>query len=346
MKRIGLLGCGTVASYGHLPTIKSTDGLELTAIYDPDPAQLEAARKKFDVPHAFGEVQPFAAAELDAFVITSPAPYHLENLAEIAPAGKAVLCEKPLAMTAAEALRMRDIASEAQIKLYTAFDYRFSAAAQQIKRLVEEDAIGTVRSLRLIYVWNCHGKYERDRWNERVEQARRRGRMLEGGPLVDCGVHQVDLARWWLGSDAVRWSGSGAWVDEYEAPDHLWLHMDHQCGAHTCVEISYSFCHTAAEPIQHFSYELIGTGGLIRYDRGLELLEVRGREGTRVLDFAEVKNFAGMYEAYRDALETGEDGELPTAQDGLAATKIARSATEQAVRERRHESLWDDRFPG
>jgi len=38
----------------------------------------------------------------------------------------------------------------------------------------------------------------------------------------------------------VRFSGHGAWVDDYEAPDHVWLHMDHASGAHTTVEVSYS----------------------------------------------------------------------------------------------------------
>src|SRR5690606_29064819 len=125
--------------------------------------------------------------------------------------------------------------------------------------------IGELRSLRLIYIWHCHGKYQIQADGSRVIQARREGRMLEGGPMVDCGVHQIDLARWWTQRPVTRWTAAGAWVDTYEAPDHVYLHLDHEGGIHTLVEISYSYGHTCAEPISQFTYELIGTGGLIRY---------------------------------------------------------------------------------
>jgi predicted dehydrogenase len=166
------------------------------------------------------------------------------------------------------------------------------------------------------------------------ENQRRQGRMLEGGPMVDCGVHQIDLARFWLGSEVIRFAGHGAWVDEYEAPDHMYLHLDHANGAHTLVEISYSYCHTAAEPINTFLYELIGTDGVIRYDRNAKLFELRSRNGTRALPFAPEKNFAGMYDAFRDALETGHSTVLPSGEDGLIAARVSRLATEQVIRDR------------
>ena len=60
-----------------------------------------------------------------------------------------------------------------------------------------------------------------------------------------------------------RFSGHGAWVDEYQAPDHMWLHMDHANGAHTMVEMSYSYHHTSKKALSEFVYELIGTEGVI-----------------------------------------------------------------------------------
>ncbi|MBT4820463.1 MAG: hypothetical protein HON70_32445, partial [Lentisphaerae bacterium] len=175
------------------------------------------------------------------------------------------------------------------------------------------------------------GKYERDAGGHPVEQARRAGRMEEGGPMVDCGVHQIDLARWWLGSEVARWSAAGAWVDDYEAPDHLYLHMDHECGAHSMVEISYSYCHTTKEPLKRFLYELIGTEGLIRYDREAQVFEVRTPQGTERLPFAGEKNFAGMYEAFYAALGSGDLGDLPSGRDGVIAAKISREATNAAM---------------
>lgn len=159
--------------------------------------------------------------------------------------------------------------------------------------------------------------------------------MEEGGPLVDCGVHQIDLARFWTGSEVKRWSVAGAWVDEYEAPDHVWLHMEHEDGTYTTVEMSYSFCHTAAEPLTHFTCRLIGTEGLIHYDLERSIFEVRHSSGTRKIAHGPVKNFEGMYDAFARALAAGGSTELPTAQDGLAAVAISRGATDELIRLRR-----------
>ena len=97
---------------------------------------------------------------------------------------------------------------------------------------------------------------------------------------------------------------------------------------------SFSYCHTAAEPVNTFLYELIGTEGLIRYDRNAKLFEMRNRSGTTALPFAPEKNFAGMYEAFRDALVAGHSAVLPSGEDGLIAARSSRLATEQAMRDR------------
>lgn len=333
--RIGLMGCGVVASYGHLPVLAKLPGVELAALYDPSPERVQAAARQFGVPAACTTLDAFFAQRLDAVAITSPAPFHLQNIRVAAAHGAHILCEKPLASTEDEGLEADRMARAAGVMLFTGFDYRFSLASMQIRDLVQSGAIGAVRSLRLVYIWNCHGKFETRPDGTRGDNTRRTGRMLEGGPLVDCGVHQIDLAHWWLASEVVRWTGHGAWVDAYDAPDHAYVHMDHANGAHTLVEISYSYAHTAKEPVNTFTYELIGSDGLIRYDRNARLFELRDTRGTRVLPFAPEKNFEGMYVAFVRALATGEPGDLPTAQDGIIATRIARTATEQAMQARK-----------
>lgn len=323
------MGCGHVATYGHLPAIAATRGLTLAALYDPNPAAAQAASQAFGAP-AFTDEAAFFATDLDAVVVTSPAPAHLDNIRAAAAHKLHVLCEKPLAMTQDDIRQMIAIMHAAKRQLFTAFCYRFSPAALKIKRLLEARAIGDLRSLRLIYIWTCHGKYAKDARGRICINARREGRMLEGGPMVDCGVHQIDLARWWAGEVAASTS-HGAWVDEYAAPDHMYLHMDHAAGAHTMVEISYSYSHTAKDRLAHFSYHLIGTEGLIRYDGDTKTFELRNRKKTIDLGYAPEKNFDGMYKAFAQFLKTGNPGDLPTADDGLAATQIARTATDALI---------------
>ena len=108
--------------------------------------------------------------------------------------GKHVLVRKPLATSQADIRAMK----AADRMLFTGFKYLFSPSAIEIHRLVREGAIGEVRSLRLVYLWNLHGKWRWDEHGKMVSSPLRVGRMLEGGPMVDCGVHQIDMACCWL----------------------------------------------------------------------------------------------------------------------------------------------------
>lgn len=334
-KKIGLMGCGNVATYGHLPAIRDCPGLELHALYDPDADRVRdlARPERFNVRHACHTEDAFFASGLDAVAITSPAPAHEANVLSAAAHGLPILCEKPLAMDAPQGQRMIDAAAAAGVPLYIAFCYRFSPSALKIKELVSTGAIGDVRSLRLIYNWDCHGKYNHRDPAQGIAP-HREGRMLEGGPMVDCGTHQIDLAQWWLGSPVVKAAGHGAWADTYDAPDHVYAHLDHANGCHTMVEMSYSFGHTMKDPESSFVYQLIGTDGVITYDRNIGRFELRNREGTQMLDYHHEKDFAGMYRAYAQALETGTAGNLPTAAEGLRVTDLAVNVTEQAMASR------------
>jgi predicted dehydrogenase len=337
-KKIGVLGCGMIAELGHLPAMKHLAGMSLHAVYDVNWTRSRAMQDRFHIPHAYPTETAFWESDIDAVVICTPAPLHLANVRKAAEYKKHVLCEKPLAMTEAEILQMIDIMEKAGLMLFTGFTYRFSASAKEIYRLVRSGAIGEVRALRLNYLWNLHGKWTWNEQGERVASRLRVGRMLEGGPMVDCGVHQIDLARWWLGSEVEWQRGIGVWIENYEAPDHIYLHMGHACGAHTMVEISFSYNATSREPRSHFQYELIGSDGVIRYNREEHSFELRNSHGTQWLPWHPEKNFAGMHAEFIHALTTGTPRDMPTARDGLLATRIARIATEEAIRDRERTS--------
>lgn len=318
------MGYGDVASFGHVPAIRES-GLELAAVYDPNPARLAE----------FGERGTASASEffeqkLDAVVIASPAGAHKANVLECARRKLPVLCEKPIAETDEDAEEM--IAAMADTPFWIGFVYRFSPVATQIKRWIEDGVIGEPRLYRFVYDWDLHGQFAQSE-GEWGESPRFRGRMLEGGPLVDCGVHQIDLARWWSGREVEGWQARGAWVlDGYDAPDTVFLHMDLEGGAKASVEVSFSYGHTAREARSLFTYDVFGTGGTVRYDRDGYLLEARTGDAVIRGEGASEKNFAGMYAALREALETGDPTLLPSARDGLIATRIATSATDSLRR--------------
>jgi len=334
MPRIGLIGCGVVADYGHIPAILETPGLELVAVCDIDPRRSEATAAKYRIPHHFTDQQAMFDLGLDGVVISSSAPAHPENVFAASRRGVHVLCEKPLALTDRDAEQMIESMELANRLLLVGFVYRFSPVATQIKAWIEEGRIGHARMLRFVYVWDLHGRYEQDEDLEWIESPRWKGRMMEGGPMIDCGVHMVDLARWWTGAEVVSYEAHGAWVADYLAPDHMFLHLDLEGGIAGSVEMSFTYGHTAREPAPIFSYDVIGDGGTIRYDRDGWLLEARsGTETVRGMGASE-KNFHGMHAEFLRALETGEPGNFPTGRDGLISTQIAERATNQAIAKR------------
>jgi predicted dehydrogenase len=324
-----------IAEKGHLPALQHVPDLHAQALYDRDFERATALQRQFDVPHAYRTEEEFFDSDLDAIVVCTPAPVHHQNVMDAAEHELDVLCEKPLGMNEEEMLDMEEVMDEAGLQLFTGFNYRFSQSALDIRRLVQEGAIGDVRHLRLIYNWHLHGKWQWTEDGERIENPLRVGRMREGGPLVDCGVHQIDLARWWLDSEVEWQKGLGVWLDDYEAPDHMYLHMGHDCGAHTTVEVGFSYNATSQEPRTHFLYELIGTDGVIRYNREEHSFELRNSHGTQHLPWHPEKSFVGMYEEFAQALESGESQQMPTARDGIMASRIAQAATKEATQTRK-----------
>ena len=333
-RKIGLMGCGVIAQGRHIPAIFDTEGLELHAVFEPHDGRRARAKEDLGVPHVLAEPEPFFESGIEAVSIVSPAPAHKDNVLAAARYGLPVLCEKPIAMSPEDGATMIAAMQEAGAPLFTAFCYRFSPAALRIRDLVRERAVGDVRSLRFVYNWGALGKYERGPDGRPVLRSMREGRMREGGPLFDCGTHQIDLARFWLGSEVVRFTGHGAWVDDYEAPDHVWVHMEHASGAHSTVEVSYSYHHTSKKARSEFVYELIGTEGVIRYDRNRQSFTLENGQGSHEYPFHREKNFAGMYAELARFLETGESSLLASAAEGLRAAEIALGATEQAMARR------------
>ncbi|MET0263245.1 MAG: Gfo/Idh/MocA family oxidoreductase [Rariglobus sp.] len=333
--RIGLMGCGMVAHYGHLPAILATPGLQLHAVFDPNQDNLRRTQEQFGVAHGFTDAEAFFRSGITGVSITSPAPCHRDNVLKAAAHRISVLCEKPLAMNSVEGADMIGTMRAAGVPLYSAFCYRFSPCSLKIRELVRDRVIGDVRSLRLIYNWALHGKFTTDAEGRRIIQKRREDRMLEGGPMIDCGTHQIDLAGFWLDSPVRSFSAQGAWVDDYDAPDHMWLHLDHASGAHTVIEISYSYHHTSLNRRSEFTYELIGTEGVIRYNREARSFTAETAAGLQTYEFAPEKNFEGLYAEWSHALATGSSELLTTAEDGLRVVEIAREATDAVIAARK-----------
>lgn len=194
----GVAGCGWVARDYAIPALTTAPGVRVVALHDRDAAAL--ARLKHPATR-HTELGAFLATPgLDAVYVAVPNAAHHEVVKAVTSAGKAVLCEKPLAADVDDASAMVAAAHEAGVLLGTAYDQRWHPAHVRLRELVPE--LGTVTALRIVYCcwlpadWTPDGQ-PHDNW--RVDRAR-----AGGGAAIDLAPHGLDLAGVLLGEDVVE----------------------------------------------------------------------------------------------------------------------------------------------
>lgn len=190
----GLVGCGWVARDYVAPAIVASGNGRLAALCDRDPAAL--ARVGAVAPGAarYGDLAALLAdPAVDAVYVATPNSSHAAVVRAAAAAGKAVMCEKPMAPTAAEAEAMVRACAAAGVAYATAFDQRWHGAHRRLRALVAAGALGTVTCVRVHYAcwtppdWRP-AEYAHDNW--RVDPAR-----AGGGAMIDLAPHGLDLVQ-------------------------------------------------------------------------------------------------------------------------------------------------------
>jgi predicted dehydrogenase len=192
--RIGILSTADIALTKVIPGMRTATRVEVAAIASRDLAQAQAVADRLGIARAHGSYdQLLADPWIDAVYIPLPNHLHPEWTVAAARAGKHVLCEKPLAMTAAEAARMADAARESGVLLMEAFMYRLHPSWVAVRELVASGRIG-----RLVAVQSWFSYFNDDQAN--IRNIREFG----GGALYDIGCYNVNLSRTLFGSEPIR----------------------------------------------------------------------------------------------------------------------------------------------
>ena len=188
---------------------------------------------------------------------------HAEPCIAAAQAGKHVICEKPLARTAAEARAMLDAVNKAQVKHMVAFNYRFVPAIRQAKRLIESGALGRIYHWRAIYLqeWIMPQYNTGKLW--RLDKS-----VAGSGAIGDLGAHIVDLARFLVGEIKTVGALVKTFVPDRQLPD----------GERVRVEVDDAFA-----AIVEFENGAIGTLEATRFAAGRknhQVIELNGEKGS------------------------------------------------------------------
>lgn len=191
-----LVGCGAVSRLFYLPALRelARHGLARTvAVVDPVAAARDELAAALGA-RAFADLPSALAAGGELAVLATPPRFHREQAETCFAAGFDVLCEKPLAPTAAEADAIAAAAARTGRLLAAGHYKRFMPAHRALRHLIEHGTFGPLRSVAIAE----GGKFS---WPAATDSFFRR-EQTPGGVLLDIGVHVLDLLLWWLGEPA------------------------------------------------------------------------------------------------------------------------------------------------
>ena len=305
--KFGVLGCARVFERRMAPALKSAGNAVLHAVASRSLEKAQATAQRHGAAKAYGSYDALLAdSDIEAVYIPLPNDQHAEWTIKALAAGKHVLCDKPMALSVAEAEWMVGAAAAAGLRLMEGFMYRHHPQHQKVFDVLRSGAIGEPVHFRGIFTYPATADHAGIRWNP----------AQGGGAFLDVGVYPLNAARWLLESEpteakalVVRDSATG--VD-----------------SHTAALLSFPNNRTASlvggfDQAFTSRYELVGREGSITVERAFQV----GESGVRVLVRAnnsdtdeafffehtdqfqlEVEHFAACIRDSKRSLEPGEDG--------------------------------------
>jgi predicted dehydrogenase len=189
--RIGLVGAGLIGST-HAVMLREIaerlDGaVELTAVADPSEPQRELFRQRYGFRHAFAAAADLMRDDVDAVFLCTPTRFHADLVHAAAARGLHIFCEKPLAMSYPEAVRMNDAVRAAGISTQIGLVLRFSAVYRVMQAQLARPELGSPMAVlfRDDQCFPVRGGHN-TAW-------RKDPTLTAGGTLIEHGVHDLDL---------------------------------------------------------------------------------------------------------------------------------------------------------
>jgi predicted dehydrogenase len=194
--KVGIIGCGGIASATHIPNYKKISDVEVVACADVDLGAAKRVSKEFKIPHPYGDYRGMLEKEgLDAVSVCTPNVFHKDPAIAAMKAGAHVLTEKPMAGSLKDARAMYEASKRYRRILIVGFQTRFRPDLNALKGLVQSKELGDVYYTRALSL---------RRWGIPVRPTFINKKMSGGGPLLDIGCYAVDMAMYALGFPAPK----------------------------------------------------------------------------------------------------------------------------------------------
>jgi D-xylose 1-dehydrogenase (NADP+, D-xylono-1,5-lactone-forming) len=259
--RWGILSTARIARALFAPGVRAGRHGEVVAIASRDIVAARRVATELGIPRAFGSYDELLAADdVDAIYNPLPNSLHAEWTIRAAQAGKHVLCEKPLARTAADAQRMADACQSAGVVLMEAFMWRHHPQHARVRALLDAGEIGEPRMVRgsFSYVIGANPTNVRLRAD------------LEGGSLMDVGCYPVNVARWVFETEPIEAVGQQIMDPRYGVETTF-------AGVLTFPGDRLALLNSSFALAGQADYEIVGTEGRLLVERAFRPDTLPGR---------------------------------------------------------------------
>jgi predicted dehydrogenase len=313
MKKIrwGVLSTAKIGLVNVIPAMQQGELCEIVAIASSSFEKARAAAKKLGIQEAYGSYEELLSApHIDAVYIPLPNHLHVPWSIKALEAGKHVLCEKPLGLTATETEQLLGAAAKyPKLKIMEAFMYRHHPQWQRARQMVAEGKIGELRTIQTFFSYN-----------NTDEKNIRNIAEFGGGGLMDIGCYCISLSRFIFGAEPDRIFGMMEFDPEFKTDRLTSGILDFGRGTSTFT------CSTQLAPFQRVN--IFGTDGWIEIeipfnapaDRPCKITYQHGNESGEIcFDICDQYTIQG--DLFSKAIR--QDGPVPTPlEDAVANMKV------------------------
>ncbi len=335
--RVAFIGAGMIIQRGHIPSFRRVEGVEAVAVCDVNEARVRTVAKETNIPNVFTDYREMLEkVQPDITVVATPNVFHKPMTMAALEAGSHVLCEKPLALSYADAKEMMALAKAKGKILTVGTHYRYSAPMQAAKAQVDSGFFGDIYAARTVWQRRAgipgYGSWFTNR------------DLAGGGSLLDIGVHALDRVLYLMGyPDAVTVSGSsfsklgqsgmglGGWGMDINKPgagvrfdvdDLTWAFVRFANGIALLFQVAW-----AAHLPEQFYAELYGTlgGANVTNREGVDLYTVMNGQQAHIetsVPADPISSYAHLVENFVARLNGDSTADIITPEQALSSVRI------------------------
>jgi predicted dehydrogenase len=317
--RWGVLGCARIFDRRVSSAFALTTNSEVIAIASRSKEKADDFASRHKISKAYGSYEALLRdPDIEAVYIALPNHLHTEWTLRAIEAGKHVLCEKPVALSYADARRAADEASARKLRLMEALMFRHHPQHARIREIAASGEIGEVVNFRGAFTFPASDV-------QRLWDA-----SMGGGALLDVGVYPISAARYHFNAEPQKVAALAAF--ERGVDRHIIGILEFSGGRTACVEGGFDQTYT-------IRYEIVGTQGAVITDKAFQpgptdvLIQIRTENGFRTESISGIDHYAAEITHFSEGVRNLTKDLYP-GEDGQAQIRVI-EALATALREQR-----------